>query len=103
MKAKIKFSQLVMVTLLCLFSLAFLPGCKKKLLGNKDSLTGCNLVKIKGLWNCEKDKCIGRCVLQIKKPGKDWRDIPGGNVDPNDVPASDTLRCVCRDTSKKTD
>jgi hypothetical protein len=101
MKAKIKPGHLALLILLVLFSLGAITGCQSKV---KDSTTGCDLITDKdGLYNCKKDNCTGKCVMQIKKPDKDWRDIPGGNVNPKDVPSEDKIRCVCRDTSKKTD
>jgi hypothetical protein len=103
MKAKIKPGQLALLILLVLFSLVVITGCRNKLKAGTDSETGCDLTTKGGLYNCQKDDCTGKCVLQIKKPGKDWKDIPGGNVNPKDVPSEDKIRCVCRDIPKKTD
>jgi hypothetical protein len=55
------------------------------------------------LWNCDKGDCTGSCMLQVRHitpatPGDTlWRDIPGGNVNDDDLKEQkQEVRCDCR-------
>jgi len=99
-----------MATVLLLFALYFsmMPGCKCRQSGtaesggasggtaSKDTTAGCDLVKIDGLWNCKNNGCAGRCMLQITSNDTTWRNIPGGNLNPDDVKENQKLRCACQ-------
>jgi hypothetical protein len=103
MKTQVRFSKWAMLILLVVLSIFLIAsGCKSNK-GHKapDPLKGCDVaIGGDGLWNCTKINC-NKCVMQIKKPTKDWRDIPGGNVNPDDMNEDDSIRCTCRDSLKK--
>jgi hypothetical protein len=64
------------------------------------SLGGCKVVydNTYDLWNCSRDTCAApnKCVLQIKKPKEEWKDIPGGNLGDDDLPKDTEVRCACK-------
>jgi hypothetical protein len=68
MKTIIKIGGPVLLFFVVLFVITALAGCHYGCKAEIDS---------SGLYNCKSDTCTGHCVLQVKKPGKDWQDIPG--------------------------
>ena len=104
MKTKIIQKRWVILPLMTLFLCFGLWSCRQKGSTAPDPVGGCDFsIGSDGLYNCTKTKnCTGHCVMQIKNGNKPWRDVPGGNVNPDDLKATDTLRCTCDTTKKKT-
>jgi len=102
MKTKIIQKRWVILSIMTLFLCFGLLSCRQKGGTAPDPVGGCDIgIDGHGLYNCINKNCTGHCVMQLKKEDKPWRNVPGGNVNPDDLKSTDTLRCSC-DTTKKT-
>lgn len=88
-------SSLCLTVILLVVIFVSIIGCN-----NQGKATGkCETTKIDGLWNCKKSDCTGKCMLQVGTiDNKDttWKDIPGGNLNPDDLKENQIVRCDCR-------
>lgn len=102
---KTKFTLTAAFVSLCIFLSAGIAGCNGGGGGGTGVTGSCKAKKgySDGLWNCDKSDCTGKCMLQVRHitpatPGDTvWRDIPGGNVNDDDLKEQkQEVRCDCR-------
>jgi len=100
MKKLIGTYAIAILIILCIVGFAGM-GCGRVKNGKEvPSLGGCKVVydNTYDLWNCSRGACAdsNKCVLQIKKPNDQWKDIPGGNMGDDDLPKDTEVRCACK-------